>query len=110
MNCLARNCFVLCALLAAHAAVRADETPDCRIGSYRLTDGSLVDIAPSEGDTLRWRRFDGATGALHKGSDGTWNSTYGWTGRADGTTVSFRPAIPAASASTAFPVGGLPST
>ena len=49
----------------------------------------MVDIAPSTGTTLRWRRFDGTTGALAKGANGTWTSTFGWTQRADGKEVSF---------------------
>jgi uncharacterized protein len=85
----ARYSLALCALLAAPAVVRAADAPDCHIGSYRLVDGNLVDIAPSEGDTLRWRRFDGATGALHKTANGIWKSTYGWSDRADGMTVWF---------------------
>ena len=89
MNFPARCCLALCALFAAPALVRAGDTPDCHIGSYRLADGNLVDIAPSEGDTLRWRRFDGATGALHPRTNGIWDSTSGWTDRADGMTVSF---------------------
>src|SRR5579862_3386478 len=89
MHCLARYGFVLGALFAVHSSARAHPAPDCHIGSYRLTDGRLVDIAPSEGDRLRWRQFDGATGALHKGADGTWKSTYGWTERTDGKTVAF---------------------
>jgi uncharacterized protein len=67
----------------------ADAAKDCHIGSYRLADGRAVDIAPSEGDTLRWRLFTGETGQLHKQKDGSWKSTYGWTGRPDGMTVSF---------------------
>ncbi|MBS0364541.1 MAG: alpha/beta fold hydrolase [Proteobacteria bacterium] len=62
---------------------------DCLVGSYRLADGSDVDIAPSEGDTLRWRKFDGTTGALHPVSDGSWRSTRGWSRAADGITASF---------------------
>jgi pimeloyl-ACP methyl ester carboxylesterase len=62
---------------------------DCHIGAYRLTDDSFVDIAPSEGDTLRWRRLDGMTGALQKVQDETWTSTFGWTDRPDGKTVTF---------------------
>jgi pimeloyl-ACP methyl ester carboxylesterase len=62
---------------------------DCHIGAYRLADASLVDIAPSEGDTLRWRRFDGTTGSLRKAQAGGWTSAFGWTDRADGRTVSF---------------------
>ncbi|HEX3945073.1 MAG TPA: alpha/beta hydrolase [Rhizomicrobium sp.] len=59
------------------------------MGSYRLRDGRAVDIAPSEGNTLRWRMFSGETGQLHPEKNGTWNSTYGWTTRRDGRTVSF---------------------
>jgi uncharacterized protein len=89
MNCFARYGFALCALFPAPSIVRAGDTPDCHIGSYRLGDGNVVDIAPSEGDTLRWRLFDGATGRLHPGADGSWKSTHGWTDRADGIVVSF---------------------
>jgi dienelactone hydrolase len=63
----------------AHAAV----APAC-LGTYRLSDGGIVDIAPSEGDKLRWRRFDGTTGALTEEKPGIWTSTLGWTGRPDG--------------------------
>ena len=80
---------LLLALLAAPSLARAAAPMDCHVGSYRLADGSAVDIAPSDGDTLRWRRFDGSTGALHRRADGTWDSSTGWTGRADGITVSF---------------------
>jgi hypothetical protein len=64
-------------------------TQDCHIGSYRLDDGRTVDVAPSEGDTLRWRMFTAETGQLHRQKDGTWASTYGWTDRPDGKAVSF---------------------
>ncbi len=76
-------------LLVASAAAGAAEPADCRIGSYHFDDGSFVDIAPSDGDTLRWRRFDGTTGALHKTASGDWKSTAGWTDRPDGKTVVF---------------------
>jgi pimeloyl-ACP methyl ester carboxylesterase len=76
-------------LLFVSSAVRAAESPDCSIGSFRLADGSIVDIAPFDGDTLRWRRFDGTTGALHKTPHGDWKSTFGWSDSPDGKTVSF---------------------
>lgn len=76
----------LCVLAAGCYAATS---PECHIGAYQLSDGSIVDIAPSDGDTLRWRRFDGTTGALHKTLTGTWTSTSGWTDRADGKSVSF---------------------
>ena len=79
----------LCIGLVTASIAYAVEPPDCYIGSYRLKDGSLVDIAPSEKNTLRWRRFDGTTGALHKTAEGNWSSTYGWTERPDGKRVSF---------------------
>ena len=62
---------------------------DCQIGAYRLSDGEIVDIARSEGDTFRWRKFDGTTGVLHKKEDGSWTSTLGWTDRPDEHTASF---------------------
>ncbi|HEY2179339.1 MAG TPA: alpha/beta hydrolase [Caulobacteraceae bacterium] len=82
------------ALLAAVAVLyaqtaRADAAPDCHVGAYRLADGRAVDIAPSEGDTLRWRLFTGETGQLHRRPGGAWVSTYGWTGRPDGQSVAF---------------------
>jgi hypothetical protein len=79
-------------LLAAAAlslATHAAPASQCPIGAYRLDGGGIVDIAPSEGQTLRWRRFDGTTGALTEGADGVWSSTYGWTGRPDGESVPF---------------------
>ncbi len=80
---------------AAYAALflstlaHADTKGDCHIGAYRLADATFVDIAPSDGDALRWRRFDGTTGSLNETPDGSWTSTFGWTDRPDGKTVSF---------------------
>ena len=71
------------------AAARAGDAGDCRIGSYRLDDGSNVDIGASDAGRLRWRRFDGTTGALAKSAGDRWTSTLGWTGRSDGKTVRF---------------------
>ena len=62
---------------------------DCQIGTYRFSDGEIVDIARSEGDTFRWRKFDGTTGVLHKRGDGSWTSTLGWTDYPDGHMASF---------------------
>lgn len=73
-----------------HISARAADTVgDCRIGAYRLTDGSVVDIGPSDEDALRWRRFDGTTGKLHKNADGSWSSTLGFTDKTDSKTVTF---------------------
>jgi dienelactone hydrolase len=54
-----------------------------------LSDGRVLDIAASEGETLRWRLFDGEVGRLRRQPDGTWISTFGWTERPDGKAVSF---------------------
>jgi uncharacterized protein len=70
-------------------ATAADTARDCRIGAYRLTDGSVVDIGASDEDALRWRRFDGTTGKLHKNADGSWYSTLGFADKPDGKTVTF---------------------
>jgi len=73
-----------------HILARAADTiGDCRIGAYRLTDGSVVDTGASDEDALRWRRFDGTSGKLHKTKDGGWSSTLGWTDRPDGKMVTF---------------------
>ena len=71
------------------SSAQADVADDCHVGAYRLTDSRIVDIAPSDPTPLRWREFSGETGALLKNADGTWTSTFGWTGRPDGMTVSF---------------------
>jgi dienelactone hydrolase len=76
----------LCVLAARCYAAGGVE---CNIGAYLLSDGSIVDIAPSDDDALRWRRLDGTTGALHKTVTGMWTSTSGWTDRGDGESVSF---------------------
>jgi dienelactone hydrolase len=76
-------------LLSFSVFAGADVKKDCHIGSYRLSDGSTVDVAPSDGNTLRWLTFTGERGQLHPQADGTWTSTYGWTDRPDGKTVSF---------------------
>jgi uncharacterized protein len=76
-------------LLSFSALAGADVNRDCHVGSYRLTDGRTIDVAPSDGNSLRWRTFTGETGHLHPQANGTWTSTYGWTDRPDGKTVSF---------------------
>jgi uncharacterized protein len=82
--------FAVSAIALLHASfAQADATTDCHVGAYRLADGSTIDVAPSAGDTLRWRRFTGEVGQLHPNKDGTWTSTYGWTDRPDGKAISF---------------------
>src|SRR5262245_54425796 len=73
--------------LAGNAEPRIAD--DCQTGAYRFPDGEIIDIARSEGNTFRWRKFDGTTGVLHPKQNGLWISTLGWTDRADGHTVLF---------------------
>ena len=75
--------------IAVAVDVKAGVADDCRLGTYRFSDGEIVDIARSEGETFRWRKFDGTTGVLHKKDDASWTSTLGWTDRPDGHTASF---------------------
>ncbi len=79
--------FGLSLLFAVSAS--AGELKDCHAGVYRLSDGGIVDIAPSDGGTLRWLTFTGERGVFHPQAGGKWTSTYGWTDRPDSTTVSF---------------------
>ena len=76
-------------LLSFSVIAGTDVKSDCHVGSYRLSDGRSVDVAPSDGNSLRWRTFTGETGQLHPQANGTWSGTYGWTDRPDGKTVSF---------------------
>jgi pimeloyl-ACP methyl ester carboxylesterase len=76
-------------LLSFSVLAGTDLKSDCHVGSYRLSDGRTLDVAPSENNSLRWRTFAGETGQLHPQADGTWTGTYGWTDRPDGKTVSF---------------------
>jgi len=90
MCCIAPLLAVALLVPFLHILARAADTVgDCRIGAYRLTDGSMVDIGASDDDALRWRRFDGTTGKLHKNADGSWSSTLGFTDKTDGKTVTF---------------------
>lgn len=85
------GCFIMaCSLLvAASTTAQADAPSDCHTGSYRMNDGSVIDIDSAGDGMLRWRMFTGETGRLTKRPDGLWASSYGWTGRPDGKTVSF---------------------
>jgi uncharacterized protein len=78
--------FPLCGRAQPPAAGAVDR---CVVGTYLLEDGTDIDIGPGDGEKLRWRRKDGTTGELAKGKEGTWVSSLGWTGRADGKRASF---------------------
>jgi pimeloyl-ACP methyl ester carboxylesterase len=62
---------------------------DCPVGAWRLPDGKTIDIGHSRETSLRWRRYDGATGLLTQGANGVWSSSRGWTDEPDGIDVRF---------------------
>src|SRR5262249_17685308 len=83
------NVLAVCIGTALAGNVEPSAGDHCQIGAYRFPNGEIVDIARSEGNTLRWRKFDGSTGVLHEKEDRLWTSTLGWTDRPDGRAVSF---------------------
>jgi acetyl esterase/lipase len=88
---------LLCALAPVTAAVGSPSTTtgvDCHVGSYRLHDGRVVDIAPSTDRHLRWRLTDGTTGELTRAAGNAWTSMLGWTSRPDGHRVVFGDCTP----------------
>jgi pimeloyl-ACP methyl ester carboxylesterase len=82
---------IACAAVLLPELAHPSPVGDCHIGAYRLADSGVVDVTLADGGTLRWRKFDGTTGALHEAQAGSWSSTFGWTDRPDGKTVSFGP-------------------
>lgn len=76
-------------LFTTSSLVRAEGVYSCHVGTFRLSNGTLVDIAPEDAKTLRWVQIDGETGVLHRTAKGEWTSTSGWTDRSDGKVVSF---------------------
>lgn len=70
-----------------HAA--AALSPACHVGAYRMNDGSVVDIERDSDTALTWRSFTGERGGLRKIGDGSWASSFGWTGRPDGKQATF---------------------
>ena len=89
--CLHPMLVLLLCLVAATAPHMVQASEPCQVGAYRLADGQVVDVTVAEGDTLRWRKLDGSTGALRQIASGRWQSSYGWTGRPDGIEVTFDP-------------------
>ena len=78
----------LCGLGMPTAAWAADEpAADCGVGAYRLDDGSSLDVGPSAGTSLRWRRPDGTSGSFSTTGPEAGVSSLGWTKRPDGRRV-----------------------
>src|SRR6185369_8068314 len=69
--------------VTASVAAEQKTDVDCRVGSFLLGDGGIVDIGLSTPPNLRWRRPDGTSGAL-AGDATSMTSTLGWTGKSDG--------------------------
>jgi dienelactone hydrolase len=69
---------------------RAQAADDCHVGAYRFGNGDIIDIAPADDATLRWRTFDGTVGTLHPARDG-WTSALGWTDRPDNHQITLPP-------------------
>ena len=84
-------CFLWTASINADVGGKPENNPidDCQTGAYRFPDGKIFDIARSDGDTFRWRTFDGTTAVLHRKQDCSWTSTLGWTDHPDGHSASF---------------------
>ena len=64
----------------------ANSTSHCHVGTYHLSDGRDVDIAPDD-ENLEWHMKDGTFGELAPTADGGWSSTLGWTERPGGKPV-----------------------
>jgi pimeloyl-ACP methyl ester carboxylesterase len=88
MNVRVAVALLICLLLTTSDPASATVTKDCHVGSYRLRDGKVVDIAPSDGEALRWTLWSGETGKLNPQPGGTWKSTFGWTDLPDGKMIS----------------------
>ena len=89
-----RTAFTLSILLASgtvafNARPAHAQESDCRVGTYRLTDGTDVNIGASDGEHLRWRHKDGTSGKLTRAAGNWWTSTLGWSDRPDGKRVEF---------------------
>jgi uncharacterized protein len=80
---------LLLLLLGAQAQnAQAKSTVNCHVGTYRLSDGRDIDIAPDD-ENLEWHMKDGTFGELTPTADGSWSSTLGWTEHPDGKRASF---------------------
>lgn len=70
---------------------RPDPSFACHVGLYRLADGMLIDVAPSNGKGGRWRLIDGRTGHVSQDAAGAWSGTEGWSEKPAALSASFGP-------------------
>lgn len=79
-----KGCILLTVLVVlgggtAYLALGRSEPPDTRFnGAYRLDDGRLVLISPSEGEVLRYRLMSGTSSTLRPVGDLSYESGPGW--------------------------------
>ena len=78
--------FLFCSLVLeggiAYLAFGRSDPPDTRFnGAYRLEDGRLVFITPSEGEILRYRLMSGQSSTLWPVGDLSYESGPGWRSR-----------------------------
>lgn len=78
-------CAVGLSIAACTQTPKLSGVQTCQTAVYRLTDGQVLDIAPSSSGNLRWRLDSGRTGLL--AANDNWSSTLGWTGQPDGVSV-----------------------
>ena len=80
----------LCGLsLLLFVPAHADATKDCQVGAYRLADGRRSTSRRRWRDAALARASPARPASFIRNKDGSWTSTYGWTDRPDGKTVSF---------------------
>jgi uncharacterized protein len=84
-----RVLFLLILSQLSAAALAGQALPSCAAGTYRLSDNTIVDVAPAAENQLRWRRTDGTTGLLSFFAQDGWKSTLGWTGKPDRKSIDF---------------------
>ena len=75
-------------LFPAMAVADDDPAPEqaCHFGAYRLPDGGLLTLAPSDPPNLRYRLRDGTAGKLWPAPDGGFEGGEGWSVRTPVTT------------------------
>ena len=77
------------AILFPAMAIAGDDPPPeqaCHFGAYRLPDGALLTLAPSDSPNLRYRMRDGTAGKLYPTPDGGYEGGDGWSVRTPVTT------------------------
>ena len=78
-GCLVFVCLVLLGGAVAYFTLGRSTPPDTRFnGAYRLDDGRLVLITPSEGEVLRYRMMSGRSSTMQPVGELSYESGPGW--------------------------------